>query len=312
MAKRTMTDTPTIVVVGSSNTDMVIKADHLPSSGETIIGKTFFMNPGGKGANQAVAAARLGGNVTLITKTGNDIFGKQSERLFAEEGINTDFIVEDPDNPSGVALITVDRNAENCIVVAPGANGTLSPADLQNALPVIQRSAIVLMQLEIPIDTVEFVAKAAADRNVKVLLNPAPALELPDSVFRNLFMITPNRKEAEMLSGIAVTDIESAKLAARAIKEKGVNYVVVTLGADGAVIVDDNMITHVTTYPVKAIDTTAAGDVFNGAMAVGIADGNDVLAATAFACKAAALSVTKMGAQSSIPTRVDVESFKIS
>jgi ribokinase len=312
MAKRTMTDTPTIVVVGSLNTDMVIKADHLPSSGETIIGKTFFMNPGGKGANQAVAAARLGGNVTLITKTGNDIFGKQSERLFAEEGINTDFIVEDPDNPSGVALITVDRNAENCIVVAPGANGTLSPADLQNALPVIQRSAIVLMQLEIPIDTVEFVAQAAADRKVKVLLNPAPALELPDSVFRNLFMITPNRKEAEMLSGIAVTDIESAKLAARAIKEKGVNYVVVTLGADGAVIVDDNMITHVTTYPVKAIDTTAAGDVFNGAMAVGIADGNDVLAATAFACKAAALSVTKMGAQSSIPTRVDVESFKIS
>jgi ribokinase len=291
---------------------MVIKADHLPSLGETIIGKTFFMNPGGKGANQAVAAARLGGNVAFITKTGNDIFGKQSERLFAEEGINTDYMLEDPYNPSGVALITVDRNAENCIVVAPGANGTLVPHDLKDALHAIEQSSVVVMQLEIPLETVEFVAEKAAAKGVKVLLNPAPALELPDALLRNLYMITPNRKEAEMISGVQVTDIDSAKQAAKVIKDKGVQYVIVTLGADGAVVVDENMITHVTTYPVNAIDTTAAGDVFNGALAVSIAEGKDVLAATVFACKAAALSVTKMGAQSSIPNRIEVDSFKTS
>lgn len=312
LTKSKMSGTPTIVVVGSSNTDMVIKADHLPSLGETIIGKTFFMNPGGKGANQAVAAARLGGNVAFITKTGNDIFGKQSERLFAEEGINTDYMLEDSYNPSGVALITVDRNAENCIVVAPGANGTLVPDDLKDALHAIEQSSVVVMQLEIPLETVEFVAEKAAAKGVKVLLNPAPALELPDTLLRNLYMITPNRKEAEMISGVQVTDIDSAKQAAKVIKDKGVQYVVVTLGADGAVIVDEHMITHVTTYPVDAIDTTAAGDVFNGALAVSIAEGKDVLAATVFACKAAALSVTKMGAQSSIPNRIEVDSFKTS
>jgi ribokinase len=311
MTNKKMSGSPTIVVVGSSNTDMVIKADHLPSLGETIIGKTFFMNPGGKGANQAVAAARLGGNVTFITKTGNDIFGKQSERLFSEEGINTSYMVEDPDNPSGVALITVDRNAENCIVVAPGANGTLMPGDLKDALQAIQESSVVVMQLEIPLDTVQFVAEKAASNGVKVLLNPAPALELPDSLLRNLYMITPNRKEAEMLSGIQVTDIESAKQAAKVIKDKGVEIVVVTLGADGAIVVQEDVITHVSTYPVNAIDTTAAGDVFNGALAVSIAENKDVLAATVFACKAAALSVTKMGAQNSIPNRIEVDSFKI-
>lgn len=303
------TKMPTIVVAGSSNTDMVIKADHLPTSGETIIGKSFFMNPGGKGANQAVAAARLGASVTFLAKTGNDIFGKQSVELFKEEGINTDYMVADPKNPSGVAMITVDRNAENCIVVAAGANGTLVPEDLEKALPVIENADIVLLQLEIPLKTVEFIASTAAAKGAKVLLNPAPALELPDTLLKNLFMITPNKKEAEMLSGIEVNNLDSAKAAAQQIKAKGVKIVVVTLGADGAIVVDDDTITHVSTYPVSAIDTTAAGDVFNGALAVGIAEGKDVLAATAFACKAAALSVTKMGAQNSIPSRAEVNSF---
>ena len=301
---------PTIVVAGSSNTDMVIKADHLPGPGETIIGNTFFMNPGGKGANQAVAAARLGGNVTFIAKTGNDIFGKQSVQLFEEEGINTSYMVADPKNPSGVALITVDKNAENCIVVANGANGTLVPGDLKEAVSTIKEASIVLMQLEIPLATVEFIAKTAVDGGAKVLLNPAPALELPDSLLKNLFIITPNKKEAEMLSGIEVVDLKSAKEAAKEIKKKGVEIVIVTIGSDGAIVVDDNTITHVSTYPVSAIDTTAAGDVFNGALAVGIAEGKDVLAATVFACKAAALSVTKMGAQSSIPGRAEVDSFR--
>lgn len=302
---------PTIVVAGSSNTDMVIKADHLPGAGETIIGNMFFMNPGGKGANQAVAAARLGGQVTFIAKTGNDIFGKQSVQLFEEEGINTAYMVADPKNPSGVALITVDRNGENCIVVANGANGTLLPDDLAGAIQAIEKASIVLMQLEIPLITVEFIAKAAAEKGAKVLLNPAPALDLPDSLLKDLFIITPNKKEAEMLSGIKVTDLASAKEAAIAIKKKGVEIVIVTIGGDGAIVVDDNTITHVSTYPVTTVDTTAAGDVFNGALAVGIAEGKDVLAATAFACKAAALSVTKMGAQNSIPGRTEVDLFQI-
>lgn len=300
---------PTIVVAGSSNTDMVIKADHLPSGGETIIGNTFFMNPGGKGANQAVAAARLGGEVIFIAKNGNDIFGKQSVQLFEEEGINTNYMMADPKNPSGVAMITVDKNGENCIVVASGANGTLVPEDLTKAIHIIEEATIVLMQLEIPLKTVEFIARIAAEKGAKVLLNPAPALELPVDLLKALFIITPNRKEAEMLSGIEVNDLTSAKEAAKKIKSKGVEIVIVTLGADGAIVVDDNTITHVSTYPVSAIDTTAAGDVFNGALAVGIAEGKDVLAATAFACKAAAISVTRMGAQSSIPGRVEVDAF---
>lgn len=300
-----------IVVAGSSNTDMVIKADHLPGPGETIIGNTFFMNPGGKGANQAVAVARLGGDVTFIAKTGNDIFGKQSIQLFEEEGIKTDFIIADAKNPSGVAMITVDRNAENCIVVASGANGTMVPEDLEKAIGVIERAGIVLMQLEIPLKTVEYIANVAASKGAKVLLNPAPAVELPDSLLKNLYIITPNRKEAEMLSGIEVKNLDDAKEAAKSIKNKGVKVVVVTLGADGAVVVDDEMIMHISTYPVHAVDTTAAGDVFNGALAVGLAEGKDVLSAIAFACKAAALSVTKMGAQASIPRRAEVDTFDI-
>lgn len=300
---------PSIVVVGSSNTDMVIKADHLPTPGETIIGNTFFMNPGGKGANQAVAAARLGGNVTFIAKTGNDIFGRQSIQLFEEEGINTNYMIADLKNPSGIAMITVDKKAENCIVVASGANGTMVPEDLMKALAVIEDAAIVLMQLEIPLRTVEFIASKAFAKGAKVLLNPAPAIELPDSLLKNLFIITPNRKEAEMLTGIEVKDIESAKEAAKIIKKRGVENVIITLGAEGAVVVHDTTITHVQTFEVEAVDTTAAGDVFNGALAVAIAEGKDILAATAFACKASAISVTKMGAQSSAPWKTEVESF---
>lgn len=300
---------PTIVVAGSSSTDMVIKADHLPSPGETIIGNTFFMNPGGKGANQAVAAARLGGNVVFIAKTGNDVFGRQSVQIFEEEGINTDYIIEDAKNPSGVAMITVDKNAENCIVVALGANGTMVPNDLTKSVKIIEEATIVLMQLEIPLQTVEYIASLAASHGAKVLLNPAPALELPDSLLKNLFIITPNRKEAEMLTGIEVKDIETAKEAARIIKKRGVENVIVTLGSEGAVVINDTIIAHVQSIAVNAVDTTAAGDVFNGALAVAIAEGKDILTATAYACKAAAFSVTKMGSQSSAPRKVEVESF---
>jgi ribokinase len=302
---------PQILVVGSSNTDMVILADHLPGPGETILGGTFFMNPGGKGANQAVAVARLGGDTTFICKTGNDIFGKQSVQLFEEEGINTAHLVSDPKHPSGVALITVDKNAENCIVVASGANAALSPSDLVKAQEVITRSSIVLMQLEIPLDTVIHVAAAAFEKNIPIVLNPAPACILPDKLLSYVSILTPNKTEAEMLSGIKVFDIESAKLAALKIKNRGVKTVVITLGIQGVLLLHENTFTHIPAFEVTAVDTTAAGDVFNGALVVAISEGKDILTAIEFACKASAISVTRMGAQASIPFKKEVDSFVV-
>ncbi len=295
-----------ILVVGSSNTDMVIKAGHLPSAGETILGGVFFMNPGGKGANQAVAAARLGGEVTFICKTGNDIFGKQSVQLFEDEGIQTSYLLSDPKKPSGVALITVDAAGENCFVVASGANATLSPDDLSKAQDVISRAKIVLMQLEIPLETVEYVAEEAVKEGAKVILNPAPACKLPDSLLKKLFIITPNQKEAEMISGVKVTDVDTAKQAAKIIQEKGVENVIITLGQNGALVLSDNTYTHVAAIKVEAVDTTAAGDVFNGALTVALSENLDLITATQFACKASAIAVTRLGAQSSAPYRNEI------
>ena len=264
------------------------------------------MNPGGKGANQAVAAARLGGHVTFICKTGNDIFGKKSAEIFENEGIDISYLLEDAGNPSGVALITVDDNGENTIVVASGSNGTLSRADIEHSKNVIENAAVVLMQLEIPIDTVLFVAETARSKDVKVILNPAPACKLPDSLLKNISIITPNEKEAEMLTGIPVNSIDSAKDAAKALAAKGIETVIITLGQKGALVYDGNEFEHVKSVEVKAIDTTAAGDIFNGALAVALNEGMYLREATAFACKAAAISVTRKGAQSSAPYKKEL------
>jgi ribokinase len=304
-----------IVVVGSCNTDMVIKADRLPVPGETILGGTFFMNPGGKGANQAVAASRLGGNVTLISKTGNDVFGKQSVMLYTAENIKTDYIYSDPKHPSGVALITVDSQGENCIVVASGANAYLTPSDIDKASVEIENSDLVLMQLEIPIETVEYVASMASKKGIKVILNPAPARALSDNLLKNLYIIIPNKSEAEILSGIKVSDIESAKQAADIISAKGVDIVVITLGSQGALIKEYNEFLFVEAFKVDALDTTAAGDTFCGAFCVGLSEGRSIPDAVKLAARAAAITVTRMGAQASIPYRtelssLDVEQFK--
>ncbi|MFZ4707907.1 MAG: ribokinase [Bacteroidales bacterium] len=304
-----------IVVVGSCNTDMVIKADRLPVPGETILGGTFFMNPGGKGANQAVAASRMGGNVTLISKTGNDVFGKQSVMLYTSENIKTDFIYSDPKHPSGVALITVDSQGENCIVVASGANAYLTPADVDKASAEIENSDLVLMQLEIPIETVEYVAEMASKKGIKVILNPAPARALSDNLLKHLYIIIPNKSEAEILSGIKVCDIDSAKQAADIISAKGVDIVVITLGSQGALIKEYNEYLFVEAFKVDALDTTAAGDTFCGAFCVGLSEGRSITDAVKLAARAAAITVTRMGAQASIPYRselssLDVEQFK--
>jgi len=299
-----------ILVVGSTNTDMVIKTMHLPRPGETVLGGVFLMNAGGKGANQAVAAARLGASVTFVCKTGNDIFGQQSKQLFADEGIDTTYVFTDAEHPSGVALITVDAQAENCIVVASGANAYLLPSDLANAADAIDQSDIVLMQLETPIETIEYVAKTAREKGKTVILNPAPAQPLSKSLLKNVTILTPNETEASIISGVTVTDVASACEAAHAIYKMGVPIVIITLGSKGALIYVGNLSgcfkAEVPAEKVEAIDTTAAGDVFNGALAVALSENIEITDAVRFACKAASISVTRIGAQASAPYRKEL------
>lgn len=297
-----------IFVLGSCNTDMVIKSDRLPVPGETILGGTFIMNPGGKGANQAVAAARLGGNVTFITKTGNDLFGKQSVQQYNEEHIDTQYISSDPNNPSGVALITVDKSGENCIVVAMGANSTLVPADFKNAEDDLKKAGVLLMQLETPMSTIEYAAELGNKNGVKVILNPAPAQSLSKVLLSNLYMLIANETEAEMISGIKVKTFSDAEKAADEIYAKGVEKIIITMGSQGALLKDGDHFFEIPAYKVQAMDTTAAGDTFCGAIAVAIAEGKTLEEGVKFATKCSAITVTKMGAQSSIPTRKEVDS----
>jgi ribokinase len=292
---------PPIVVVGSSNTDMVIRTEHIPAPGETILGGTFFMNPGGKGANQAVAAARLGAHVVFICKTGNDIFGKQALDGFAKEHIDTNFIRRDADNPSGVALITVDKKGQNSIAVAAGANANLLKQDIEKAIPVIENAAYVLLQLEIPLDIVKYVASIAFAKKVKVILNPAPACELPEGLLEQVSIITPNETEAQMLTGISVIDSKSAEQAARKLAATGIKTVIITRGEAGAFLLHEGEVSDIPVMPVRAVDTTAAGDVFNGALVVALSNGLSMKDAVTFANRAAAISVTRLGAQSSAP-----------
>lgn len=298
-----MTAHKKITVIGSTNTDMVIKSPHLPRPGETILGGTFFMTQGGKGANQAVTVARLGGDLRFVAKTGTDIFGQNTRELLKQDGIDGKYLLTDPEYPSGVALITIDEQAENSIVVSSGANGRLLPDDLARIPEVINDAEIILMQLEIPMETVEFVAEKAFAQGKKVILNPAPGCELSVRLLEKLYLITPNETEAELISGIKVTDILSAKQAAVKIHEMGVSSVIITLGSKGALIYADSKFELIRAVPVNAVDTTAAGDVFNGALAVALSEGEPLSVAVRFATRAAALSVTRLGAQTSVPFR---------
>jgi ribokinase len=297
---------PRIIVIGSSNTDMVIKSKKLPAPGETILGGTFIMNPGGKGANQAVAAARLGGNVTFVAKTGNDMFGSEAVNLFNNEKIETRYIIKDAVNPSGVALITVDEQGENSIVVAPGSNGNLSAGDISDEIFDTDRSDLFLMQLEIPVSTVDYVAKKAYCNGNRVILNPAPGQILSPGLLECIYLITPNETEAEIITGIKVHDFESAETAAKVLYESGVKNVIITMGSSGAYLLSGTISRIIPVVPVKAIDTTAAGDVFNGAIAAAISEGMELADSVVFANKAAAISVTRMGAQASAPYRKEI------
>lgn len=320
-----------VCVIGSSNTDMVIKGHKLPAPGETVIGGTFLMNPGGKGANQAVAAARLAMtarsgssesappvSVTFVANVGNDVFGRQARQQFEREGIRTDFVTTDADEPSGVALIGVDSRGENCIMVASGANARLGQEQVAMALAAETNSAatVLLLQLETPLPTVNYATREGHKRGMLVVLNPAPAqpihrTALDPAALACLHVITPNETEAELLTGIRVTDEITARQAARYLHEAGVPNVVITLGARGAFLSTPTGDSLVAAPPVTAIDTTAAGDCFNGALAIAIAEGQPLPDAVAFACKAASISVTRMGAQVSMPHRHEVDALPL-
>ena len=292
-----------IVVLGSTNTDMVITGRRIPVPGETVSGGTFMMNPGGKGANQAVAVARLSakrGACTFIAKVGDDLFGRDTARRMKAEGVSAHLAV-DKKEPSGTALILVDAKGQNVISVALGANGTLSPKDVAPFGNEIESAAVLLMQLETPIETVLWAAKVAHDAGVPVVLNPAPARKLPKSLYPLVDWMTPNETEAELMTGVKVVDAASAAKATAILKRRGVGHVVITMGSKGAYCGDCQKI-----YPcrkVKAVDCVAAGDTFNGAFAVALAEGRSCAEAIDFAQKASAISVTRPGAQSSVPCR---------
>ncbi len=299
---------PRIVVVGSANTDMVVQVGHLPKPGETVLGGTFATVQGGKGANQAVAAQRLGADVTFVARLGRDDFGQRAYEAYQAEGLNLDFLVWDDGAPSGIASITVDAKGENCIAVASGANARLTPGDVAAAEAQIAQADCLLLQLEVPLPTVEAAAKLAQKHGVRVILNPAPAAELPAELLAMVDILTPNETELAMLA--QATPAAAIAQAAAAYHERlGLDVLIVTLGEQGALLLDGERQMEVPAFQITPVDTTAAGDSFNGALAVALAKGEDLAAATRFANAAAGLAATKAGAQPSLPNLAEVEAF---
>ena len=298
---------PKIIVVGSSNTDMILRVEHLPKPGETILGGHFVTAAGGKGANQAVAAARAGGDVTFVARVGQDGFGTEAIAGFQRDGISVKHVRRDRTEASGVALIFVSRDGENSIGVASGANARLSPADVKRAAAVFKQARVLVTQLETPLETVQTAVELAARRGMRVILNPAPAQPLPDALLRHVSILTPNETEAELLTGIKVKDDKSAAVAACRLLARGVGTVILTLGARGAWVAASDVAERIPGYAVKPVDTTAAGDVFNGTLAVALAEDVPLLDSVRFANAAAAFSVTRLGAQPSAPTRREID-----
>ena len=297
-----------IVVVGSANTDMILRCHALPRPGQTILGGDFSIAAGGKGANQAVAAARLGGDVTFIARLGRDWMGDQALANYRAEGIDCEYITRDESAASGVALILVDDAAENLIGVAPGANGKLTSKEVGAAESAIRAAAVVMVQLEIPLETVLFTIKLARENNVRVILNPAPARELPAETYRDI-LLTPNETEAALLTQQDVATQEGIENAAKQLLGFGAGDVIVTMGERGAFWASRNQMQIIPAFHVHAVDTTAAGDAFNAGLAVALARGDHLPAAIRYASAVAALSVTKSGAQPSLPTENEVARF---
>jgi ribokinase len=295
---------PKVVVVGSANTDMVVKSPRIPGPGETVIGGEFLMAAGGKGANQAVAAARLGAEVTLVACLGNDVFGDQAIAGYQHEGIDTSYIVRDPEAASGVALIIVDAQGENSIAVASGANARLSPADVERAAHRISQADVLLVQLEVPMETVRTAIELAHGSGVPVILNPAPAQEMDPGLLKMVTLATPNEHEIRVVVGEQDQDAAISKML-----DAGTRTVLVTIGKRGVLWASGTKRTRIPAFPVQAVDTTAAGDAFNGGLACGLGRGEPIAEAIRYANAVAALAVTRMGAQPSLPTAEKVQEF---
>lgn len=296
-----------IIVIGSTNTDMTIQSDVLPSVGDIVTGGRFRVAPGGKGANQAIAAARLGGSVTLITKTGNDLFGRQAKQMFASEGVYTDYIFPDANNPSGVSLIMMNNEGQKYISIAQGSITTLSLQDIDKTRSVIRDSSVMLIELETPIETAVYAARIARECGLDVVINPSPQQWLPDEIFRLATIMIPNKMEAAKLTGILIRDYDSAFEAARIICEKGVGTVIVTMGADGAVVVSKDTSFVAEAKEVKVKDTFGAGDVFCAALCVGLSEEMSLRRAVSMASCAASLMVSREGLIEALPYRYEIE-----
>jgi ribokinase len=302
---------PRIVVVGSINVDMVVKSQRIPGVGETVTGGRFVMAAGGKGANQAVAAARLGAEVTLVARTGQDLFGDQALADYRKEGIVIDWIARDAYHATGVALILVDDKGNNLISVASGANHALTPGDVECAAERIRSADVVLLQLEIPLETVQFAARLAAEAGVPVILDPAPApaAPLPGGLLQYVMYVKPNETEAERLTGIPVQDEASARKAAAKLLQDGARHAIITMGAQGAFWMGPRQEGFVAGQRVEAVDSTAAGDAFSGGLACTLARGLSLQESVRFASLVGALTVTRLGAQPSLPTAEEVSRF---
>lgn len=290
-----------ILVIGSSNTDMVVNTKNFPEAGQTVMGNKFFINPGGKGANQAVAAARLGGDVTFLAKIGQDAFGKESILNMTKENIDMSHVVKDNENPSGIALITLNEQGENTIVVAPGSNSAFTIQEILNAEDLIREADIILLQLEIPIAVVSEAVEIAKKHGKKIILNPAPAAEIPENILQGLTCLTPNLSEAIALTGHKIESLEDVEVAADILLAKGVETIIITTGASGAFVKTKDCSFTQPAFKAKVKDTTAAGDIFNGAFAVALSNDYGLEKAVEFGAKAAALSVSREGAQASAP-----------
>jgi|TARA_B100002003_G_scaffold236123_1_gene251776 ribokinase len=295
-----------VVVVGSINTDMVVRVPRLPRAGETVLGGDFRQVAGGKGANQAVAASRAGGTVAMVGCVGDDQLGCDAVAGLRREGIDVSQIHRQPAVSSGVASVLVDAGGQNSIAVAPGANACLTPAMVRQAESLLAAAEIVLVQLEVPLEAVVEATTIASGHGARVVLDPAPAQPLPDALWGQLSVITPNVTEAEDLTGRAIRDQGDALAAAGVLRDRGVSSAIVTLGAAGVLVSTRQTHTVIVGHVVEAVDTTAAGDTFAGALAARMADGADLIDASRFANAAAALAVTRIGAQPSVPTRDEV------
>lgn len=304
-------NTPKICVVGSSNIDLISKVPRLPKLGETIIGHSFHLGYGGKGANQAVMAAKLGARVTMVTKLGRDVFGDGTLQNYRDQGIDTTYVSFDEKRFSGVAPIFVDDAAENFIVIIPGANLGLLPSNVHDAASAIQTAQVLICQLEVPIETTLEAFRVAKRAGVPTILNPAPAAPLPDELLQLTDICVPNETETELLTGQEAATLEQAEAAAQALLRRGPHTVIVTLGSRGALVAAGERAEHIPAVEVDAVDPTGAGDAFIGSLAVFLAEGTPLHRAVHRANAVAALSVTRIGTQVSFPQRADADAFLI-